>query len=150
MFAEAYLTTSSERLCILAGTTPIIIKAVVAAKRYDICKGHRENKQKIDVEVGLNQWPHPAEFINISEINGCDDQTTRIYTDGTKGERGKGAGVVIFVNSEMIERHKFRLSHKCSKNQAEQLAIVMPLDLINNVEIAKKTPHDRSIHRQLN
>jgi len=66
LIAKAYRTMSSEALCILAGTTPII-KAEGAAKRYNVWKGHRANIQKIDREVGLNQWPHPADFINIPE-----------------------------------------------------------------------------------
>jgi len=55
LIAKAYRTMSSEALCILAGTTPIIIKAEEAAKRYDVWKGHRANIHKIDREVGLNQ-----------------------------------------------------------------------------------------------
>jgi hypothetical protein len=48
LIAKAYRTRSSEDLCILAGTTPIIIKAEEATKRYDVWKGHRANIQKID------------------------------------------------------------------------------------------------------
>jgi hypothetical protein len=110
--AKAYRTTSSEALCILAGTTPIIIKAEEAAKRYDVWKGHRANIEKTDREVELNQWPHPADFVNITETEGCDDQTIRIYTDYNKDERGVGAGVVIFVSIELIARHKFKLNHR--------------------------------------
>ena len=135
LIAKAYRTTSSEALCILAGTTPIIIKAEEAAKRY-VWKGHRANIQKIDREVELNQWSHPADFVNITETNGCDDQTIRIYTDGSKGERG----VVIFIRNELIACHKFKLNHRCSNNQAEQLAIVKVLDLINYLEIADNNP----------
>ena len=130
LIAKAYRTTSSEALCILAGITPIMIKAAESAKRYDVWKGHRANIQKIDRDVGLNQWPHLADFINIPETNGCNNQTIRIYTDGSKGVQEVGAGVVIFIN-ELIARHKFRLNHRCSNNQAEQLAIVKALDLIN-------------------
>ena len=140
LIAKAYRTTSSEALCILAGTTPIIIKADEAAKRYDIWKGHRANIQKIDWEAELNQWPHPTDFVNITETNGCDNQTIWIYTDSSKGERGVGAGVVIFVSNELIARHKFKLNHRCSNNQAEQHAIVKVLDLINYVEIADNNP----------
>jgi len=146
LIAKAYRNTSSEALCILAGTTPIIIKAEEAAKRYEVWKGHRANIQKTDREFGLNQWPHPADFINIPETNGCDDQTVRIYTDGSKGERGVGAGVVIFVNNELIARHKFRLNHRCSNNQAEQLAIVKAPDLINYLKIAANNPRTIAVH----
>ena len=105
LIVKVYRNTSSEALCILAGTTPIIIKAE-AARRFDVWKGHRANTQKIDREVALNQWPHPADF-NITETNGSDDQTIRAYTDGSKAERGVGAGVMIFVSNEMLARHKF-------------------------------------------
>ena len=44
--------------------------------------------------------------------------------------------MVIFVSNEFIARHKFKLNHRCSNNQAEQLAIVKVLDLINYLEIA--------------
>jgi len=143
LIAKAYRNTSSEALYILAGTTPIIIKAEEAAKRYDVWKGHRANIQKIDREVGLNQWPHPADFINIPETNGCDDKTIRVYTDG---ERGVGAGVVIFVNSELKARHKFRLNNRCSNNRVKQLAIVKALDLINYLEIADNKPRTIGVY----
>jgi hypothetical protein len=55
LIAKAYRTKSSEALCILAGTTPVIIKAEEVAKRYDVWKGHRANIQKTDREVELNQ-----------------------------------------------------------------------------------------------
>jgi len=41
LFAKTYRTKSSEALCTLDGTTPIIIKAVESAKRYDLWEGHR-------------------------------------------------------------------------------------------------------------
>jgi len=51
-----------------------------------------------------------------------------------------GAGVVIFVNNELIARHKFKLNHRCSNNQAEQIAIRKALDLINYLETADNNP----------
>ena len=139
LIAKAYHNTYSEALCILAGTTPIIIKAEKAARRYDVWKGHRANTQKLDREVELKQWPHTADFLNITETNGTDGQTIRAYTDGSKGERGVGARVVIFRN-ELIARHKIKLNHRCSNNQAEQLAILKALDLINYLETADNNP----------
>jgi hypothetical protein len=146
LIAKVYLTTSSEALCIFVGTIPIIIKAEEAAKRYEIWKEHGANIQNIDREVGLNQCPHPADFINIPETNGYDDQNIRIYTDGSKGEGGVGAGVLIFVNNKRIARHKFRLNHKCYNNEAEQLAIVKALDLINYLEIANNKPRTIGVY----
>jgi len=57
-----------------------------------------------------------------------------------------GAGVVIFINNELIARHNFRLNHRCSNNQAEQLAIVKALDLINYLEIADNKPRTIGVY----
>jgi len=146
LIAKAYRTTSSEALCILAGTTPITIKAEEAAKRYDVWKGHRSNTQKIDREVKLNRWPHPAEFENIVETDGSNDHTIQVYTDGSKGERGVGAGVAIIARNEPIARYKFKLDHRCSNNQAEQLAILKALDLINHIGTADNDPRTIGVY----
>ena len=49
--AKAFRTTSSEALCILAGTTPIIIRTEEAVKQYFIRKGKGTLTQSIDLEV---------------------------------------------------------------------------------------------------
>jgi len=58
--AKSYHTTTSEALCILAGSTPIIIEDEEAAKRYEVWNRHRANIRKIAWDVGLNKWPHLA------------------------------------------------------------------------------------------
>ena len=146
LIAKAYRTTSSEALCILAGTTPIAIKAEEAARRYDVWKGHGSNTQNIDREVKINRWPHPAEFENIIETNGSNDHTIQIYTDGSKGSRGVGAGVAIFSSNNPTARHKFKLHHRCSNNQAEQLAILKALELTNHIETADNAPRTIGIY----
>ena len=138
--AKAYRTTSSEELCILAGPTPIIIKAEEAARRYDVWKGHGTNTQNIDREVKINRWPHPAEFENIIEAIGSSYHTIKVYTDGCKSARGVWPGVAIFASNEPTARHKFKLDHRCSNNQAEQLAILKALELIYHLEIADNAP----------
>jgi len=57
-----------------------------------------------------------------------------------------GAGVVIFVNNELIPRSKFRLNHRCFNNQTEQLAIVKTLDLISYLEIADNKPRTIGVY----
>ena len=54
--------------------------------------------------------------------------------------------MVIFVNNELIARHKFRLNHRCSNNQAEQLATVKAPDLINYLEIADNKPRTIEVY----
>jgi len=146
LIAKAYRTTSSEALCILAGTTQIIIKAEEAARRYDVWKGHGSNTQNIDREVKINQWPHPAELENIIETNGSNDHTIQIYTDGSKGSRGVGVGVAIFSSNKPTARHKFTLDHICSNNQAEQLAILKALELTSHIEIADNAPRTTGVY----
>jgi hypothetical protein len=50
---KAFLTTSSEALGILAGTTPIIIRTEEAAKQYTIRKGKGDLTKSMDLEVEL-------------------------------------------------------------------------------------------------
>ena len=54
--AKAFRTTSSEALCILAGTNPIIIKIDVVVKQYNIRRGKGSQKQLIDRELVLKNW----------------------------------------------------------------------------------------------
>jgi ribonuclease HI len=70
----------------------------------------------------------------------------RAYTNRSKGERGVGAGVVIFVRNELIARHKLKLNYSCSNNQAEQLAILKVLDLINYLVTADNSPRTIRIY----
>jgi len=139
LIAKAYRTTSSEALCILAWTTPIVIKVEEAARRYNVWKGHGSNTQNIDREVKINRWPQPAEFENIIETNDSNDHTIQIYTDGSKGLRGVGAGVAIFSSNKPTARYKYKIDHRCSNNQAEQLAFLKALELTNHIEIADST-----------
>ena len=115
--------TSSEALCILAGTTPIIIRTEEAAKQYTIRKGKGDLTKSIDLEVELKNRPHPAEAPAIIEVEEYEDQSIQIYTDGSKNELGVGSGVAIFTGKELITQLKYKLDNGCSNNQAEQLAI---------------------------
>ena len=99
--AKAYRTTSSEALCIVTGTTPIVIRSEEAARGYNVWKRNGGHTQKINLGVELNQWPHPADFVNITEDNGYNEQTMQVYTDGGKRGRGVGDGVAIFVSNEL-------------------------------------------------
>ena len=49
--AKAFRTTSSEVLCILTGTTPIIIKIEEAVKKYSIRTEERGRTQPTDREL---------------------------------------------------------------------------------------------------
>jgi len=101
--AKTFRTTSSEALCILAGTTPIIIRTEEAAKQYFLKRGKGALTQSIDLEVELKNWPHPADVAAFIEVKEYDDKTIQIYTDGSKNEQRVGAGVAIFSGNELVK-----------------------------------------------
>ena len=84
--AKAFRTTSSEALCILAGTTPIIIRTEEAAEQYTIRKGIGDLTKSIDLDVELKNWPHPTEAAAFIEVKEYEDQSIQIYTDRSKNE----------------------------------------------------------------
>jgi ribonuclease HI len=51
-----------------------------------------------------------------------------MVTDGSKSEQGVGSGVAVFTGNVLTEQLK--IHNRCSNNQAEQLAIVKALDVI--------------------
>ena len=89
IWAKAFHTKSKEALCILAGTTPIIIKIEEVVKQYNITKGKGSQTQLIDSELELKNWPHPADAVKIIEAKGYQDKTIQAYTDGVQ-ERAWG------------------------------------------------------------
>jgi ribonuclease HI len=143
--AKAYRTTSSEALCILTGTTPIIIRAEEAAKKYFLRKGKEALIQSTYLEVELKNWPHPADVAAFIEVKEYDDKTIQIYTDGNKNEQGVGAGVAIFSGKELITKPKSKLDNKCSRNQAEQLAIAKALEMLETTNIEENSPFTAAI-----
>ena len=58
------------------------------------------------------------------------DSTVNIFTDGSKNETGVCSGIAIFLGKKLTQQLKFKLSSRCTNNQAEQLAIVKALDTI--------------------
>jgi len=67
--AKAFRTTSTEALCILVGTTPIIIKTEEVIKQHNVRKGKGCQTQLIDRELELKNWPHPADSVKIIEVD---------------------------------------------------------------------------------
>jgi len=120
-------------------TTHIIIKSEDAAKRYNVWKGSRALVHSIEHEVEINHLPHSADFANITETYGYNEQTIQVYTDGSKNEGGVGAEMVIFVSIELKARHKLKLNYRCSNNQAEKLAIAKAVDLIHDIDITENS-----------
>jgi len=52
---------SNEALCIVADTTPIILKIEGAVRIYNLKKGRENQTQALDRDVDLKYWQHPAD-----------------------------------------------------------------------------------------
>ena len=86
----------------------------------------------------LENWTHPA--THIKKIEGEEESLNPIqaYTDGSKSHLGVGAGVVIFLDNNIIKTIQYRINERCSNNQAEQMAILKVLDYIQYMELNEK------------
>jgi ribonuclease HI len=62
-----------------------------------------------------------------------------IYKDGSKSERGVGSGIVISKDDKITDTYKYRLDGRCSKNQAEDLAILKALESIQYLDTDERT-----------
>jgi hypothetical protein len=66
--AKAFRITSSEALCILAGTTPIILRTEEAVRQYNFSKGIGNSTPLVDLEVEPKNWPHPVDIPSVIEV----------------------------------------------------------------------------------
>ena len=78
-----------------------------------------------DRDMELGNWTNPA--IDIKTIGGEEESLHPIQAcrDGSKSELVVGAGVVIFIDNNVIRTMQLRLMKRCSNNVAEQMAIQM-------------------------
>ena len=72
--SKAFRTTSSEALCILAVTTPIILRTDEAVRQYYISKGLGDSIPPVDLEVEPKNWPHPVDIPSVIEVNDYEDK----------------------------------------------------------------------------
>jgi len=132
-------------LCIVADTTPILIKIEETVRIYNLRKGRRNQTQAVDREMELQYWQHPADEAKILVADKHKDQIIHAYTDGSKTLHGVGSGVALFRGTDLTLREKFKLDDRCSNNQAEQLAITKTLDAIGKIDIPQDTPRTATI-----
>jgi len=89
-------------------------------------------------------WLHPADIVSVNDTKGdSEDQLWHIFTDGSKSEQGVGSGVAVFTGKVLTKQLKFKLDNRCSNNQAEKLAIIKALEVIESQE-----NQNEHIHRQ--
>jgi len=86
----------------------------------------------------LENGSHPATHIKTIEGEEESLHPIQAYTDGSKSNLVVGAGVVIFLDNNIIKTMQYRLNERCSNNQAEQMAILKALEYIQNMESDEK------------
>jgi len=123
---RAYRTVSNEALCVINGLTPIHIKIDKIGRVYEITQGIGT---QYDRDMELENWTHPATHIKTIEWVEESLHPIQAYTDGNNSDFGVGAGVVIFLDNNIIKTMQYRLNARCSNNQAEQMAILKALEI---------------------
>jgi ribonuclease HI len=124
---------------VLTGLTPITIKIDEVAKFYHLTKGNKNKKEQVENNMEVKQWQHSADTVTrmIEDIE--ENSRIQIYTDGSKTEKGVGAGIAFFESGIQTNRIQCRLNKSCSNNQAELLVILTALKYTENIQTAEKT-----------
>ena len=89
-------------------------------------------------DMELKIWTHPATHIKTTEGEEESLHPVQAYTDSSKSDLGVGAGVVIFLDNNIIKTMQYRLNERCSNNQAEQMAILKALNIYKILKWMKK------------
>jgi len=106
---------------------------------YHIISGWGKEITKVETRMGTKYWLHPAETITFLSEETKDTSTVKIYTDGSKSEKGVGAGIAIYMSGDLVRTLKYKLNNRCTNNQVEQLAILKALQHMVNVHAEVKT-----------
>ena len=101
---------SNEALCALTGLTPIIIKIEEASQYYHITRGCEKEETNIETRMGKQYWQHLAKTITILTEDTKDTSTIQVFTDGSKSEKGVGAGVAIYRSGDLFKSLKYKLT----------------------------------------
>jgi ribonuclease HI len=73
----------------------------------------------------------PAAIVSVNDTRDDGEKSLwQTFTDGSKSEQGVGSGVAVFIGKVVTEEHKLKLDSRCSNNQAEHLAVVKALEVI--------------------
>jgi ribonuclease HI len=100
--------------------------------------------------LSTKQWKHgqsQVSFIHTHTHTHARARThIQIFTDGNKSEHGVGAGIAIFIQSNLVHQLRYTLHNKCSNNQAEQLSIVKALEIIEKSHVNDNIPRRVRVH----
>ena len=104
--------------------TPIAIKLEEVVKLYHLTRGSKKENETTDHDAAIKLWLHPAETTTTLNDKNEDTSSLQIFTDGSKTEQGVGTGIAIYRSGIHTNSLKYRLTKRCTNNQAEQLAIL--------------------------
>ena len=99
---KAYNKVSNEDLCIITGLNSIAIKIEEAFQFCQLTRGSKKDDALVNRDMELKYWHHPAEMMNYFREDIDGTSTIQIFTDGSKSEKGVGAGVPIFKLGDHI------------------------------------------------
>ena len=98
--AKSFRTTSHEALCVITKNTPIVLELQKIAAYYQIKKPNNM-ETKVHAVRPYTSWTHPAEMHVMKGKKDNMAYTFEIYTDGSKGDTGVGAGIAVYKNKEI-------------------------------------------------
>ena len=108
----------------------------------------KSQAHEIDDEVQPKDQLHLADSGRLTEEQ--DEHAIQIFTDGSKSENGVGAGIAIFIQSELAHQLRYTLHNTWPNNQTEHLAIVKALEKIGKLHRKDDIPRTATVHRQRN
>ena len=73
----------------LTGMTPILIKLEQETAQYKIKLNSGNSEIEWDCDVEIQNWQHPAEFGTIHKVEGNEETSIQVYTDGSKKNKSR-------------------------------------------------------------
>ncbi|GBM16281.1 hypothetical protein AVEN_146234-1, partial [Araneus ventricosus] len=135
----AYRTTSTEALQVILGIPPLHLqlqREALGTALFRLRLPLSTNVSDIDpseIEEKATGWStHPSEHLSPTQISlddgGNINTGLRIYTDGSKTERGVGAAFCVLTDVNITHRWSTRLSLRNTVFQAEILALLKAVE----------------------
>jgi ribonuclease HI len=140
---KCFRTTSTVALQVLAGLIPLDLVAEKEVKIYRLQKKNENIEyygleiQRDEIEDEEDIWNlHPAnEKKYVSEMEEDVETDIKLYTDGSKGEIGVGAGFCVMRKGEFLMKKAMKLPSWGTVFQAEAIAMLYALKWVVETEL---------------
>ncbi|XP_035204512.1 uncharacterized protein LOC118179444 [Stegodyphus dumicola] len=159
--SRAYRTTASSAITVLAGLTPLHIKASIEAAYERLIRLKQDANfagtafHATQYELpGSVQYVHPAHKSKGIHVVTAQHPTplretphvnSRFYTDGSKHDNGVGCAFVHFKNDRVESKWKGHLATHNSIFQAEAVAIAAAIQYAQDINLAATEIHTDSM-----